>query len=46
MRWLPEVATTSEIGRSREERLLPWPKNLTKAWDGFSGKEAESEEGK
>src|SRR4051812_686419 len=30
MRWLPEVATALGTGRSRDERLFPWPKNLTK----------------
>jgi 6-phosphogluconolactonase (cycloisomerase 2 family) len=32
MRWLPEVRTASKTERSRGERLLPWPKNLTKPW--------------
>jgi hypothetical protein len=30
MRWLPEVRTASRTLRSRGERFLAWPKNLTK----------------
>src|SRR3954463_12842258 len=34
MRWLPEVFTASMTARPRGERLLPWPKSLTKPQPG------------